>query len=51
MSPRNEIKWPGNISLKIPIVRREVYYMKKMAFYVFSENKNTFCFFTLFVFY
>ena len=25
MSPRNEIKWPGNISLKIPIARREVW--------------------------
>ena len=25
MSPRNEIKWPGNIFLKIPIARREVW--------------------------
>ena len=25
MSPRNEIKWPGNISLKIPIARRKVW--------------------------
>ena len=45
MSPRNEIKWPGNISLKIPIARREVYSMKKkMALYVLFENANTFLF-------
>ena len=25
ISPRNEIKWPGNIPLKIPIARREVW--------------------------
>ena len=29
MSPRNEMKWPANISLKIPIAHREVYYIKK----------------------
>ena len=40
MSPHNEIKWPGNISLKIPIARQEVYYMKNVLF----ENKNTFLF-------
>ena len=44
MSLRNEIKWPGNISLKIPKARREVYCMKKMALYVLFENKNTFLF-------
>ena len=44
MSARNEIKWPGNISLKIPIARREVYYMKKMALCELFENENTFLF-------
>ena len=51
MLPRNEIKWPGNISLKILIARREVYYMKqKKVLYVLFENKNTFLF-LYFVFY
>ena len=52
MLPHNEIKWTGNIFLKIPIVRRGVYYMKtKWHYMYFSKMKTLFCFFTLFVFY